>query len=247
MVRGIAQTPRSQSFADNDLSQNLRQHTKAAMDHEIRDYKGNERHTVFEEYTMNKLPADEKTPTRVFQVAIMIVGAGFGNTAYTLDVGHFHICANPEIYARLKKELQEAWPDEDSPPPSVAALEKLPYLGACVKESLRLAIGPMTRLQRVNHHSTMRYGDWVIPKHTPIGMSHRFIHHNESLFPDSHRFDPERWLQGEESKRLEKYLVTFSKGSRQCLAIQCVCSSPVSVLMLGVADTSLVWAIRSST
>ncbi|KAI9728590.1 MAG: hypothetical protein M1834_007618 [Cirrosporium novae-zelandiae] len=195
----------------------LRKRIDASMKGEYRQEKSHK--TIFEEYKNNKLPPAEKTNHRLFQVGLMIIGAGFGSASFALDTGHYHICANPEIYQRLKAELTEAWPDVDGPPPPVATLEKLPYLKACIQESLRLSLGTMGRLQRVNHHEVMRYGDWVIPKHTPIGMSHRFIHHNQDLFPNSQKYDPGRWLQGEKSKYLEKYLVTFSRGSRQCLAI----------------------------
>lgn len=48
------------------------------------------------------------------------------------------------------------------------------------------------------------------------------MHHDESVFPDSHKFDPERWTDLTERKRLEKYMVAFSKGSRQCIGMQYV-------------------------
>jgi cytochrome P450 len=51
-------------------------------------------------------------------------------------------------------------------------------------------------------------------------MSQRDIHYNPTLFPDPRKFDPDRWLKGEESKTLEKYLVSFSKGARMCIGIQ---------------------------
>lgn len=48
-------------------------------------------------------------------------------------------------------------------------------------------------------------------------------HHNENIFPDSHSFLPERWTdRGDGGKGLEKYMVSFSKGSRQCIGMGCV-------------------------
>lgn len=44
------------------------------------------------------------------------------------------------------------------------------------------------------------------------------MHHNENLFPDSDSFIPERWSEREGGPAsLERYMVTFSKGSRQCI------------------------------
>lgn len=46
---------------------------------------------------------------------------------------------------------------------------------------------------------------------------------DEALFPDPERFEPDRWIRAsEEGRRLEKYIVSFSKGSRQCIGIKYV-------------------------
>jgi cytochrome P450 len=42
------------------------------------------------------------------------------------------------------------------------------------------------------------------------------VHHDEAVFPDSHQFKPERWIQ---NPGLERYLVSFGKGTRQCLGM----------------------------
>jgi cytochrome P450 len=47
------------------------------------------------------------------------------------------------------------------------------------------------------------------------------VHMNPDIFPDPQAFSPERWLDSEGRKRkdLDKYLLSFSKGSRACLGI----------------------------
>lgn len=47
-------------------------------------------------------------------------------------------------------------------------------------------------------------------------MSAALIHVNPEIFPSPYEFRPERWLENAE---FEKFLVSFSKGSRQCLGI----------------------------
>jgi cytochrome P450 len=44
-------------------------------------------------------------------------------------------------------------------------------------------------------------------------------HRDPAKFPEPMKFDPERWLKQSESGRLERYLVPFTKGTRQCLGI----------------------------
>ena len=47
-------------------------------------------------------------------------------------------------------------------------------------------------------------------------MTSLLLHLNPKTFPDPNSFNPERWI---EIPRLSKYLISFSKGSRQCLGI----------------------------
>lgn len=63
--------------------------------------------------------------------------------------------------------------------------------------------------------------EYVIPRGFPVGMSTAITHHDETIFPDSHRFHPERWLDDEgkqPNKDPERGLMVFGKGSRRCLA-----------------------------
>ena len=52
------------------------------------------------------------------------------------------------------------------------------------------------------------------------------VHEDSAIFPDPKEFLPERWLQddSEEGKaisaRLHRFLVPFSKGTRQCLGLK---------------------------
>jgi cytochrome P450 len=47
-------------------------------------------------------------------------------------------------------------------------------------------------------------------------MTAYLFHHNEAIFPSSYEYRPERWL---DSPRLDKFLASFTKGTRQCVGI----------------------------
>lgn len=54
-----------------------------------------------------------------------------------------------------------------------------------------------------------------------MSMSSYLVHHDESIFPDSYSFKPERWIEvGDKSDRLTKYMVSFTRGSRACLGMK---------------------------
>jgi cytochrome P450 len=84
------------------------------------------------------------------------------------------------------------------------------------------------RLPRVSK-SPLQYKSWVIPAGAGFSMSTYFMHHNEIVFPDSHAFNPSRWLSnpitgapavGPDGKKLlTRYMASFSRGTRGCLGI----------------------------
>jgi cytochrome P450 len=53
---------------------------------------------------------------------------------------------------------------------------------------------------------------------TICSMTPAFSHLDPVVFPDPHRFHPERWLQASEEQRrqMEAYMVPYSKGTRMC-------------------------------
>lgn len=177
--------------------------------------------TIFHELIQSDLPESEKTVTRLQDEALIVVGAGTLTTSWALCIATYHLLASPRILAKLKAELRSAIPDPEISVP-LPVLENLPYLAAVAQEAIRLSDGVSSRLQRVSPDKAMLFTDaasgkqWSIPPNTPVGMTSTLIHHEESIFHDSRSFIPERWL---ENPRLDRYMVSFSKGSRQCLGI----------------------------
>jgi hypothetical protein len=126
-----------------------------------------------------------------------------------------------------------------SPPelPSLATLEQLPYLSATIAEALRHSYGVVSRLPRIHVDDAVALHfvgkpseddgskaldeHFVVPPGYPISMTSAHIHMNPRLFPDPQAFQPERWLdsEGHRLRDLDKYIMSFSKGSRQCLGI----------------------------
>lgn len=42
-----------------------------------------------------------------------------------------------------------------------------------------------------------------------------------TLFPEPEKFDPERWVQAaEKGEHLTRYIVSFTKGAKQCLGMK---------------------------
>ena len=174
---------------------------------------------IFAGLLKSNLPPQEKAAERMSSEGMGLLVAGSETTAQTLSVTTYHILANPNIVTELRKQLEIAMPEAETLP-SLANLEAIPYLYACVQEGLRLSYGISGRLMRVAHHP-IEYQDWTIPPGVAVGMSTVFMHDDETVFPDHKSFKPERWLENrEDGVRLEKYLTAFGKGDRQCIGMK---------------------------
>ncbi|QDS72870.1 hypothetical protein FKW77_007434 [Venturia effusa] len=170
--------------------------------------------TIFHEILNSDLPEAEKTDARLGDEAQLIIAAGLGTTSWALSVASYHITADPSIQARLRAELSSA--GFDSKIMDWHKLEELPYLHGCVHEAIRLGHGSATRGPRLAPDTELRYGDWAIPKNTPVSMSNVLVLMNEHIFPEPRKFHPERWINNPD---LQRYFVPFNKGSRICLGL----------------------------
>ncbi|KAJ4299457.1 hypothetical protein N0V90_004702 [Kalmusia sp. IMI 367209] len=173
--------------------------------------------TVFHTLLQSDLPASEKETRRLAEEAVLLVGAGTHTTSWVLTIITFYLLSNPSLLRKLRDELKTVLPNPKSEAP-LMELEKLPFLTAVLKEGLRMGYGATVRSSRIAPDTSLRYGDWIIPARTPVGMTIPLTHHDESIFPNSHSFEPRRWLEPN-AAQLEKYLVSFSKGSRNCVGM----------------------------
>jgi len=152
--------------------------------------------------------------------ASLFVGAGGDTSGVTLSIGAFYITRTPGAQERLFAELQAAYPDmKDILTANVQDLEKLPFLSACIYESLRIAVPVSADLPRVVTGGDWHFKGYVIPNGTTVSSNAVAVHFNEQIFPEAHEFKPERWLdaEGRFSNKLEQWLVSFGKGPRSCL------------------------------
>ncbi|KAL9594435.1 MAG: hypothetical protein Q9179_005399 [Wetmoreana sp. 5 TL-2023] len=174
--------------------------------------------SVFARLLESDLPPEEKSLDRLGREGMVMIIAGSEAASQTLSIITYHLLANPDKLATLRTQLEQAIPSPNDLP-LLSQLETIPYLYACIQEGLRLAHGIAGRLARVSRHPII-YRDWEIPPGTPVGMTCVFTHQDEAIFPDHKAFKPERWLMSKgEGRRLEKYLLSFGRDTRQCIGI----------------------------
>jgi Cytochrome P450 len=115
--------------------------------------KGTSHTTLFSALLKSNLPAEEITAIRLQHEAISVVGAGLETTKWALSVACFHLLDNPVALSRLREELFSAIPDVTNMP-SLAEIQRLPYLSACIEECTYSNPTPTPRLQHITKQKT---------------------------------------------------------------------------------------------
>ncbi|KAG6039634.1 hypothetical protein E4U41_002383 [Claviceps citrina] len=185
---------------------------------------------VFSTLLRSDLPPEEKSLQRLLDEGKSLMGAGSETTSWTLTLLMWFVARDPAVLGRLRRELRDM-PRACSETSLLKWLETRRYLSAVITEALRLDHGAIGRLPRIAAEPVY-YRDHVIPpgasevcsgmvdnnEQTPMSSTNYWVHMDETIFPEPTKFCPERWLEAEEAGiPLQKYMVSFSKGSRQCV------------------------------
>jgi hypothetical protein len=158
----------------------------------------------------NMLPMGEL----IAECSIMM-NAGSDTTAVALTNVLYHLIKNPICLEKLRDEVDNAL-DEDEVVAPYDKVKDLPFLRACLDESLRLTPPNTMNVPRITPPKGMTImGEWI-PGNTTVHNPPYSMHRNEKIFPEPDSFRPERWLR-EDSKDLQPHFITFSAGPRSCI------------------------------
>ncbi|TKR67940.1 hypothetical protein L596_024010 [Steinernema carpocapsae] len=92
----------------------------------------------------------------------------------------------------------------------------LPYLLAAINEIQRISSIINFNFFRRSTRETM-CGKYTLPKGTAAGVIMSVIFQDDKNFPDSLKFEPERFLDGENGKHQQQMMIPFGVGKRMCM------------------------------
>lgn len=149
--------------------------------------------------------------------------AGIDTTADTLM---FLIWAlsrpqNQHIQKRLIEELRAIPQDaiEDGAP-RLDAIDKLPYLDAVIRETLRL-YAPLPASEPRSISTPCTIDGYEVPARTVVSMSPYSLHRNAEVFSEPLKFNPDRWLgPADQVAVMNRWFWAFSSGGRMCIGLQ---------------------------
>ncbi len=139
------------------------------------------------------------------QQLLTLLIAGHETTAITLGWVLDYVLRRPAILARLTDEVRGQTDPE--------VIAKLPYLGAVIDETMRIApvVTDVPRLTKVPFELEPGL---VVPTGTPLIVLIEGIHRDPAIYPEPASYRPERFL---ERKFSPTEFLPFGGGNRRCL------------------------------
>ena len=126
--------------------------------------KRNRSATLFHSIYKSNAPPEERSFTRLFHEGVNIIAAGSETTARLLTRVMYELTANPNAFIKARREVNEAADRTNKLVDglTLVELERLPWLTAAIKESLRVAAIISSRLP-LCPHEPLQYRMWTIP------------------------------------------------------------------------------------
>ena len=144
------------------------------------------------------------------QVMIFLL-AGQETTSIALTFALWLLGRHPDIQARVREEADRVLTDS----PTAAEIKSLTYAAMVVKEATRL-FPPVPFIGRNSAEEDSVCG-FALPAGAQIALSPWVIHRRADIFPNPHRFEPERFSADRE-KSLHRYAwFPFGHGPRGCI------------------------------
>jgi cytochrome P450 len=152
-------------------------------------------------YLLNSSSASENgrtfTTEELQADASLLIAAGSDGVGITVAAAMFYLLLHPDSMKTLVAEIRSSFndPSEICNP----KLSSLPYLHACIEETLRLNPPKASTLPREVLKGGMDIDGHHIPKGINVGIPAYTLHHDATFFPDPWSYRPERWIVNPEA------------------------------------------------
>lgn len=147
-----------------------------------------------------------------------IILGGIETVALVVTACLQHLARHPDAQVKARTEVAAVFA-EDVPDFQPDHVDRLPYLNACVKESMRLTPSVPGIVRKLNHDTIL--SGYLIPAKTTIYLQTMVASQLDNHFSKPEEFQPERWLLNEE--RADDWVhqasasLPFGAGKRPCL------------------------------
>ncbi|KAJ5865282.1 cytochrome P450 monooxygenase [Penicillium soppii] len=152
------------------------------------------------------------TPSEVKANIVMLAGAGYETSKTTVNNAFYFLLRDSAAFRAVREELKSNFQTRGEI--SDHKLISLPYLNACINESLRM-MPPVNGkvMQRVSCGTTI---DGVyVPKGVAVSADNFSMHRSPLYWENPESFRPERWINKQSTDNFRAFRA-FSSGPRAC-------------------------------
>ncbi|CAO3592069.1 unnamed protein product [Absidia cylindrospora] len=173
---------------------------------------------------------DGLTDENIRDQVVTFLIAGHDTTANTLAWVLYEVSRNPDIEAKILQEIANTGITYDTLPSS-EQISNLKYINQVIKETLR-KYPPVRALSKYCKKECIVPHGYKVPADTGVSVQVYAMHHNEKVYPDPSRFDPDRFSPEEEQKRSRFAWLPFSTGPRACIGMAFALQEAKTVLAM---------------
>ncbi|KAI5457521.1 cytochrome P450 [Mariannaea sp. PMI_226] len=147
----------------------------------------------------------------------VMMNAGTETTTAAMTSTVYLLYTHPHVLSKLRAEIDAAIPGPQVP--SYDAASKLPYLRACIEESLRVRPASSFGLPRVVPEGGRHIAGQFVPEGVTVSVPTYSLLRDESVFNRATEYDPDRWMTDdpEEKRKMMANHLPFSTGPRACI------------------------------
>ncbi|XP_041973138.1 cytochrome P450 6B5-like [Aricia agestis] len=151
--------------------------------------------------------------------AFVFYAAGYETSATTMSFMLYELARNPNIQEKLHQEIDEVLGSSNGEV-TYDTLSKLPYMEKVFDETLRVypLVDPLQR--RAKSEYRIPGTDITIEKGQIVVVPVRYIHYDETIYPNPEKFDPERFDTKVSAARHACAYMPFGLGPRNCIGMR---------------------------
>ena len=218
-------------------------HVRGTVDRFIRENRaaGIDRGDLLSRLVMARDTEDDDSGMSDIQLRdelLTLFTAGHETTANALTFTWRLLASHPEVFAKLRAELDRELPGRD---PSAEDVGRLVYTRAVIAESMRLFPPAWVLMREAKHEVVLGNGKYRLPALSISILSQWIVHRDPRWWTDAEKFLPERWLdeQAKEARPRHAYF-PFGGGPRNCIGESFAWMEAILLL----ATTARTWRMR---
>ncbi|EYU32021.1 hypothetical protein ABFS82_02G153700 [Erythranthe guttata] len=214
------------------------------IDEKLKSRGGIERDDLLEALIeINRRDEAELSINDIKHLLLDIFLAGMDTTAATVEWAMTELLRNPRKMSKLRDEIRDIVGENKRMEES--DIQRLPYLQAVVKESLRLHPPGPFLIPHKAEAAGLEINGYKIPKNAQILVNVWAIGRDSAVWPEADSFSPERFLDGQiDFKGKDFELIPFGSGRRICPGLPLACRMVPFILGTLVGDFG--WEIENS-